>query len=84
MSEEVYTLGAWRAKPGEESEFVAAWQALGRHFGALPHPPGKGTFSATPLAWTHAQFIRLAWSVQAAYPVEQPAAVACRYAGICR
>ena len=24
---------------------------------------GEGTFSATPLAWTHAQFVRLAWSI---------------------
>ncbi len=27
--------------------------------------PGEGTRSATPLAWTHAQFVRLAWSIQA-------------------
>ena len=52
--------------------------------GQLGFPSGKGTFSATPLAWTHAQFVRLAWSVQAGYPVEQPAVVACRYAGVCR
>ena len=26
---------------------------------------GKGTMSATPLAWTHAQFVRLAWSIDA-------------------
>jgi hypothetical protein len=43
MSDEVYTLGAWRAKHGKESEFVAAWQALGRYVNSLPHPPGKGT-----------------------------------------
>ena len=42
---------------------------------------GTGTLSATPLGWATAQFIRLAWSVQAGRPVEQPAAVACRYAG---
>jgi glucoamylase len=47
-------------------------------------PPGKRTFSATPLAWTHAQFIRLAWDIQAGYPAEQPAVVACRYTGVCR
>ena len=45
--------------------------------------PGTPTFSATPLAWTHAQFIRLAWSVQAGRPVEQPAIVACRYVRGC-
>jgi glucoamylase len=45
---------------------------------------GEGTFSATPLIWTHAQFVRLAWSIQAGYPVEQPSLVACRYTRICR
>ncbi|MGZ4230200.1 MAG: glycoside hydrolase family 15 protein [Solirubrobacteraceae bacterium] len=45
--------------------------------------PGTPTFSATPLAWTHAQFIRLAWSIQAGHPVEQPAIVACRYTRKC-
>jgi glucoamylase len=43
--------------------------------------PGTPTFSATPLAWTHAQFIRLAWDVRAGQVVEQPAAVAQRYGG---
>jgi glucoamylase len=42
--------------------------------------PGEPTFSASPLAWTHAQFIRLAWSIDAGAPVETPQAVACRYA----
>jgi glucoamylase len=41
--------------------------------------PGEPTFSATPLAWTHAQFIRLARSIDAGRPVETPAVVACRY-----
>ena len=43
--------------------------------------PGEGTRSATPLAWTHAQFVRLAWSIDAGEPVERPAIVACRYTG---
>ncbi len=42
---------------------------------------GEGTRSATPLAWTHAQFVRLAWSIEAGAPVERPAIVACRYTG---
>jgi glucoamylase len=42
---------------------------------------GKGTRSATPLAWTHAQFVRLAWSIQDGEPVERPSIVACRYTG---
>jgi glucoamylase len=47
-------------------------------------PPGEGTFSATPLGWTHAQFVRLAWSIDAGRLVERPRIVACRYTGTCR
>jgi glucoamylase len=43
--------------------------------------PGEGTRSATPLAWSHAQLVRLAWSLQAGAPVETPSIVACRYTG---
>lgn len=43
MADEVYTLGVWRVKAGRQDEFVAAWQALGRYFHTLPHPPGEGT-----------------------------------------
>ena len=43
--------------------------------------PGTPTFSATPLAWTHAQFIRLAWDVRAGRVLEQPDVVARRYGG---
>ena len=41
--------------------------------------PGTPTFSATPLAWTHAQYVRLAWDLAAGKVLEQPAAVAARY-----
>ena len=51
--------------------------AAGRRPG---YAPGTGTLSATPLGWTHAQFVRLAWSIDAGRPVERPAIVACRYA----
>jgi glucoamylase len=51
--------------------------------GAAGFPPGTGTFSATPLAWSHAQFVRLAWSIVAGAPVEQPQVVACRYVRTC-
>ncbi len=43
MSDEVYTLGAWRVKDGKQGEFVEAWKGLGRFFRGLPHPPGEGT-----------------------------------------
>jgi glucoamylase len=46
--------------------------------------PGTGTLSATPLGWTHAQFVRLAWAIDAGRPVERPDVVACRYALRCR
>jgi glucoamylase len=53
-------------------------------WGDQPPPgetPGQGTRSATPLAWTHAQFVRLAWSIDAGQPIERPSIVACRYTG---
>jgi glucoamylase len=51
--------------------------------GSPGFPPGEGTLSATPLAWSHAQFVRLAWSIEAGRPVEQPSVVACRYVRAC-
>jgi len=42
---------------------------------------GRGTRSGTPLAWSHGQFVRLAWSIDAGEPIERPAIVACRYTG---
>ncbi len=56
-----------RAPTGRTSRFVA----------------GEPTLSATPLAWSHAVFVRLAWSIDAGRPVERPSVVACRYAGAC-
>ena len=47
------------------------------------YPAGEGTFSATPLAWSHAQLVRLAWSIESGAPVEQPSIVACRYVREC-
>jgi glucoamylase len=41
--------------------------------------PGEPTLSATPLAWTHAEFLRLAASIDAGSPIETPQVVACRY-----
>jgi len=49
--------------------------------GEAGFPLGEGTFSATPLAWSHAQYVRLAWSIDAGRPVEQPSIVATRYGG---
>ena len=41
---------------------------------------GEGTGSATPLAWSMAQFIRLAVNLKTGYNGDTPAAVAARYA----
>jgi len=41
---------------------------------------GEGTGSATPLAWSMAQFVRLAVSMDTGHPVETPSVVAERYA----
>jgi glucoamylase len=55
-------------------------QAWDDHLPAPDHAhPGTATTSATPLAWTHAQYIRLAWSIDTGHPVEQPKVVVCRY-----
>ncbi|WP_460460339.1 glycoside hydrolase family 15 protein [Angustibacter peucedani] len=43
--------------------------------------PGTPTTSATPLAWTHAQFLRLARDLAASRVVEQPSVVSRRYGG---
>jgi glucoamylase len=51
--------------------------------GSAGYEPGTPDRSSTPLGWTHAQFVRLAWSIDAGRPVERPDAVACRYSGPC-
>ena len=43
--------------------------------------PGTPTFSATPLAWTHAQYVRLAWDVKAGSVLETPRVVRCHFLG---
>ena len=40
---------------------------------------GEGTRSATPLIWSQAQLVRLAWTIQRGRPVDQQAVVANRY-----
>lgn len=50
---------------------------------APKYQSGRGTMSATPLAWSQAQFIRLAWSIQAGAPVEMPSIVRCTFTTTC-
>ena len=47
--------------------------------GSAGFPRGESTLSASPLAWSHAQFVRLAWSIDAGRPVERPSVVERRY-----
>jgi glucoamylase len=42
-------------------------------------PAGEGTRSATPLLWSHAALLRLAWTIQTGRPVDQQPVVAERY-----
>ena len=43
MQGDVYTLGVWKVKPGQEESFIAVWKELGAFFLSLPKPPGPGT-----------------------------------------
>ncbi len=40
---------------------------------------GEGTRAATPLVWSHAGLVRLAWTIERGRPVDQPRVVADRY-----
>lgn len=45
--------------------------------------PGENTFAATPLAWSHAEFVRLARNIDEGALVETPRVVECRYVRSC-
>ena len=47
--------------------------------GAACCPAGEGTRSATPLLWSHAGLLRLAWTIQDGRPVDLQQVVADRY-----
>ncbi len=49
--------------------------------GASCCPAGEGTRSATPLLWSHAGLLRLAWTIQDGRPVDLQQVVADRYRG---
>ncbi len=55
--------------------FMLAEQVWDRPDGCGKFTFGKGTDSATPLAWSMAQYVRLALSIDAGEPVETPAVV---------
>lgn len=71
--------------------YLAAMNAMASH-GLIPEQvwdapalgrfrPGRPTGSAMPLAWAHAEFIKLAASRVQGYPFDRPAAVWQRYGG---
>ena len=71
--------------------YLQAMSAMSRH-GLIPEQvwdaaplgdlqPGRATGSAMPLAWAHAEFIKLALSRAAGQPVDRSAAVWARYGG---
>jgi glucoamylase len=65
------------ARSADDLTYLLAEQVWDHRPPALD--PGENTFSATPLAWTHAEFLRLARSIDAGRPVDTPRLVACRY-----
>jgi glucoamylase len=71
------------ARSADDSTFLMAEQVWDHRppadAGDAARRPGENTRSATPLVWTHAQFLRLARSIDAGRPVETPRVVACRY-----
>jgi glucoamylase len=75
-------LGTMARAADDESRFMAeqVWDRRPPSGSDSEFRPGEPTFSATPLTWTHAQFVRLARSIDAGHPVETPRVVACRYA----
>ena len=69
----------WRAPPAPAACSPSRSGTTRRRPDSPGFEPGTPTFSATPLAWTHAQFLRLARNLQAGRVLEQPAVVADRY-----
>jgi glucoamylase len=70
------------ARSADDSSFLLpeqVWDDNPPSAEGSPFEPGEPTFSATPLAWTHAGFIRLAHAIDAGRPVDTPNVVACRY-----
>ncbi|MGH3331884.1 MAG: glycoside hydrolase family 15 protein [Nocardioidaceae bacterium] len=68
------------AAAGNSGRMIAEQVWDGRPPSGQPgFPPGEGTRSATPLIWSHAQLVRLAWSIERGRPVETPSVVADRY-----
>jgi glucoamylase len=76
------------ARSADDSSYLLAeqvWDDQPPSAAGSPFVPGEPTFSATPLSWTHAGFVRLASAIDAGRPVDTPQLVACRYrTSLCR
>src|SRR5512139_378030 len=84
--------GHYALLAGEDAlPYIEAMAAMASH-GLIPEQvwdsppragfqPGRATGGAMPLAWAHAEFIKLAASRAAGRPVDRPAAVWARYGG---
>ena len=71
---------ASRAAAAGSSDMIAEQVWDGRPPTGQPCcPAGEGTRSATPLLWSHAVLVRLAWTIQDGRPVDQQPVVAARY-----
>lgn len=71
------------AAGGDVSRYVAAMERFANEGGLLPEQvwesTGEGTGGATPLAWSHAEYVRLLASMVAGRIVDLPEPVARRY-----
>jgi glucoamylase len=70
------------ARSADDSSYFLAeqvWDDQPPSAAGSPFEPGEPTFSATPLSWSHAGFIRLAHAIDAGRPIDTPNLVACRY-----
>jgi glucoamylase len=76
------------ARSADDSSYFMAeqvWDDKPPSAEGSPFVPGEPTFSAMPLSWTHAGFIRLAHAIDAGHPLDTPRSVACRYGtSLCR
>jgi glucoamylase len=86
--------GEYAVSAGEDgSPYLAAMAAAANETGLISEqvwdgraptgeaccPAGEGTRAATPLTWSHAGLVRLAWTIQRGVPVDQQVILANRY-----
>ncbi len=83
------------AAGGDPLPYLAAMNAMAGRAGLIPEQvwdsdpiperglePGRPSGSAMPLAWAHAEFVKLAASLPLGHPLDRPGAVWARYRGL--